>query len=126
MKTENLTWAEAIKAYANGERIRDRRGCEFWVGVTGDCPRSQNNNGDGDFEFPCSSETPFSIVKPEPKKLTFDEALDRTELDDKMVEILCPHRTVHLRQSNTGFEFLVQAAFLDLAERRGWAITIAK
>jgi hypothetical protein len=108
MKTEGLTWAEAIRAYADGKRVKDVHGGEFFI----------------EDEMPCCAKTfkyimpnhyaePFSIVQPPVKTLSFDEAIKCEE-----IKIEGPH-PIRLKKPFFAEHFCA----IDLAERRGWAIT---
>ena len=121
MKTENLTWAEAIRAYANGERIRDAFLDEYWL--ENDKPMFMDESAKkteihttADMS-PCFG--PFNIVKPEPKSLSFEQAVQCNEVKIYLPEEIdfgVPHAYL-----SKGCGWSLQAAtFLDLAERRGW------
>jgi hypothetical protein len=65
MKLEDLTWVEALQAYADGLRVADKDGDTFWIDAHG-APQSNLILNDG----PSPLYAPFRIVKQEPKKLT--------------------------------------------------------
>lgn len=116
MKTEDLSWEEAIKAYANGERVRSNFGGEYWI--ENGIPDDNNNKIAETPWFPTPDHAPFSIVKPEPKRLTFDEALSITG-EGKIIKIETPTETTWM-----GGNHLWDLSLLDLAERKGWPITV--
>lgn len=120
MKTENLTWAEAIRAYANGERIRDGCGFDYWLDGDNACSVMDGIKHNELDLSPAAA--PFSIVKPEPKSLTFEQAT----LDSRIgMPLSVAKRFWDDGKSEIELEGAIAMLLLDLAERRGWTITDA-
>jgi hypothetical protein len=129
MKTEGLTWAEAIKAYGNGERVRDAKGTEFWLqGETALKQYLDRTNISPDVTYLGIDQHygPFSIVKPEPKTLTFEEAYEEWA-SGKSVKVdtsaLDEGSSITLRQGRLPSETI---SLLVAAELKGWLITVAE
>lgn len=125
MKTENLSWAEAMKAYVEGHTIRHTYSgpADEYKLVDGQ-PMWRDENDKwaphtGRYLHP--DQAPFSIVKPEVKSLTYEEACEASRVN------------VHLPDGKVktfGFEgsekwnWTIEAmCFFDLAERKGYLMT---
>lgn len=115
MKTENLTWVEAIKAYANGERIRSLHGREYWIDI--DRPMKEWQDGIIEhFQGPRYESGYWSIVVPEVKSLTFEEAITKS-----CVRIDGPHPMTFKKPY-----FSEHFSAFDLADRKGWKMVEVK
>ncbi|MCE3234031.1 MAG: hypothetical protein K0Q50_211 [Vampirovibrio sp.] len=128
MKTENLSWVEAIRAYSDGERVVDMFGYQYWL--DGETPMFKHPSSPP-HPFSLSAELfrqeagPFSIVKPEPKKLSFDEAIEMLRRG-KAPKIHWPLENLEGADIDARRPYAVDLCHLDLAERRGWPITVAE
>lgn len=124
-KTEGLTYVEAIKVFARseetGERIVDNGGAAYWI---------ENGRPGGLYGWPEPSFGPFRVIKPQPKSLTYEEALKCEN-----VRIHWPtdtgstHVREYQRRKGTSWEGLWDSYTLtsfDLAERRGYLIEEVK
>lgn len=126
MKTEGLTWAEAVRAYADGERIKDRGSYEYWL--ENEEPRCTEINGYENFA-PEPADGPFSIVKPAPDTITFDEAYALL-MSGKTLGVQFPDHNVLLNmppkplKGALFIDYTLRVLTLHVAEQRGWPITV--
>lgn len=121
-KTEGLSWAEVIKAYANGEVIEDQWFRRFWMDKTNSLPMVQHAGSPALLQESTPLEpfsVPFKVVQPEPKRLTFEEALRCEKVDIQYPEETNLNKQRFIKGHWWDISALSQ---FDLAERRGWPI----
>jgi hypothetical protein len=128
MKTEGLTYKEALQALLDGHRIASSGG-DYTYWFEGDALNSVNNRHGHHrtgimASHPIVDEQPFSIVPPPPpKSLTFEEAvkaqLVKVAVPLNSGPIICPRSPFTEWSTN-------QLALFDLAERRGWHMEVVE
>lgn len=123
MRTGILTLQEARTALLEGYITQNDSGSQWrWLlGMEMQFRSNQKGNWAVSTGGPCDINAEYSIVKPEPKTLSFDEAAS-ANFKGVRYEVGIPY-TLFGPWRTGPLDNLDSLFLLDLAERRGWPIT---
>jgi hypothetical protein len=121
---DSLSLKEAYEALFRGEMVKDRDGSAYRYDPVSDRFNIKYFGEDAAESIWCYSGprgefAPFTLYKPEPKSLTFEEAYRALSASEEL-RVDTPLESMLVNCNMAAYYVL---PFLDLAERRGWTIT---